>query len=683
MNKKIFLGILSFATLLLVGCSDKFLEEKKNYDLFDESIFENQLQAGWFVDRMYYDAYSGFKSPGLTVFGLYTEDRSRLTEEFGGYPASANLINSTLTYINASDCPTYFGSTLGSSAKNEPYTRIRYYNLYIQKIDEKGKNLSEDFKNKTKGQMYFLRALQYYDLLRVYGGVPIVTSVQDASSTNPATQLPRATTSEVVTQILSDLDKAASMLPATADPTSKSSTSWGVSDYGRLTGDAAIAMKSRVLLTYASPLYNKDWDNSGNQRWKDALAAGLAAETKLSADGYGLYNPNPNTGSTTNFATAKDWANMFVGFDNTFCKEAIMVQLLSNTTSPSAGFNNGWENSIRLKSQGGTGGVAAPKEMLDLFPMADGSRPTVANGYDDTKFFMNRDPRFYRTFAFSGCKWGYKANTSASVWLYRYLKADGKTKVYANSLDNTIQSPAYVSKMTNQSADNTGFTYSGTDIYEYRYAELLLNIAECYAATGDLTNCRTYLGKIRARVGIPQGTNYWGLGTFANKYQAIEACLYERRIELAYEGKRFWDAQRWMLYAGSSAVSSSENTCAKLGITPINGTCRTGNLWQAKTNTDTDPVPAATKTSLVIDPDAANFQTQLSTLSTVFDTYFKRVATDTPMDTYNGSAMNILFKPNYYVFGLPNAVLTNNGWLLQTKGWKDAYGADGTYDYQP
>ncbi len=114
-----------------------------------------------------------------------------------------------------------------------------------------------------------------------------------------------------------------------------------------------------------------------------------------------------------------------------------------------------------------------------------------------------------------------------------------------------------------------------------------------------------------------------------------------------------------------------------------NGTCRTGNLWQAKTNTDTDPVPAATKTSLVIDPDAANFQTQLSTLSTVFDTYFKRVSTDTPMDTYNGSAMNILFKQNYYVFGLPNGVITNNGWLLQTKGWKDAYGADGTYDYQP
>ncbi len=176
-------------------------------------------------------------------------------------------------------------------------------------------------------------------------------------------------------------------------------------------------------------------------------------------------------------------------------KKQLWYSLMSNTTSSSAGFNNGWEKSIRLKSQGGTGGVAAPKEMLDLFPMADGSRPTVTNGYDDTKFFMNRDPRFYRTFAFSGCKWGYKANTSASVWMYRYLKADGKTKVYANTSDNTIQSPAYVCKMSSQSADNTGFTYSGTDIYEYRYAELLLNIAECYAANGDVTNCRTYLGK--------------------------------------------------------------------------------------------------------------------------------------------------------------------------------------------
>ncbi len=663
MNKKILFGIFLLTTLLISGCSDDFLEEKHNYDKFDETIFENELQAGWFVDRMYYDAFSGFKSPVWSVFGLYNEDRSRLTEEIGGFPTTgtANLVNPTLTYTEASDCPNYYGTSLSSSSTSPCYTRIRYYNLYIQKIEERGKNLSETFRNRTTGQMYFLRALQYYDLLRLYGGVPIVTEVQSASSTDENIKLPRASTSEVVAQIVADLDKAASLLPV----------KWDVANYGRLSGDAALAMKSRVLLTFASPLYNKDWDNTSNQRWKDALAASLAAEVKLSADGYGLYG-----------SSAKDWASMFVNFDNAFCTEVIMTQLLSTATASSAGVNNGWENSIRLKSQGGSGGVAAPKEMIDIFPMADGSRPTVANGYDDTKFFLSRDPRFYRTFAFSGCKWPYKANTSASIWLYRYLKTDGTTKVYATTSDNTIQSPAYVRKMSNPVADNTAFTYSGTDILEYRYAELLLNIAECYAATGDLANCRVYLEKIRKRVGITEGSNHYGLGTFASKYQAIEACLYERRIELAYEGKRFWDARRWLLYAGSSSASTSENTCSKLGIAPINGTCRTGNLWQAKTNTNTDPITSTVKSTLIIDPDAADFTTQLTALSNLFDTYFKRIPTDNPVDIVNGTAVNILFRPNYYVFGLPNAALTNNSWLKQTVGWKDAFGAEGTFDPQ-
>jgi starch-binding outer membrane protein, SusD/RagB family len=669
MNKKILLGIFSLVTLFITGCSDQFLQDKKSYDLFGENIFDNETQAGWFVDRMYYDAFSGYRSPNSTVFGLYSEDRSRLTEEFGGYPTTgtANWINSSLTYVDAANCPTYFGTSLASSTTSPSYTRIRYYNLFIEKIDERGKAVSETFRNRAKGQMYFLRAWQYYDLLRTYGGVPIVTTVQ-AASTDSIVQLPRAKSSEVVAQIIKDLDMAASLLPA----------QWDAANYGRLSGDAALAMKSRVLLTAASPLFNKDWDNSTSQRWTDALAAGLAAETKLTTDGYGLYNPNPTNTS------AKDFAEMFVNFDNKFCKEAIIVQLLSNTTSPTAGYNNGWENSIRLISQKGTGGVAAPKEMIDLFPLADGTAPTVANGYNDTKFFLNRDPRFYRTFAFNGCKWGYSASTSATVWAYRYLKADGTTKVNNDAVSSIPTSPAFVRKMSNPLADNAGFTYSGTDIFEYRYAELLLNIAECYAATGNLNACRDYLIKIRVRAGIAPGTNNYGLGTFADKYAAIKACLYERQIELAYEGKRFWDVQRWMLYDGVSTVSTTVNTCDKLGLKHINGTCRTGNYWQTKTNSNTDPIPAASRSAIVIDPDAdpVVFKAQLTSLSTLFDTYLKRVPTDTPVDLVNGTAVNILFRPNYYIFGLPNSTLTNNTWLKQTKGWNDAFGATGTVDYQ-
>jgi len=653
MNRNILLGVFSLIVLLITGCSDEFLEEKKSYDKYDESIFTNETETGWYIDRMYFDYFSGYKHPSWTVVGLYNIDRARLTEEFGG--TVHNWSNPTLTYVNASDCPTYFGTTLPASASNTPYTRIRYCNFLVEKIESAGQNLSETFRNQAKGQMYFLRAWQYFDLLRTYGGVPIVTSTQEASTTDETIRLPRATSSEVVAQIVKDLDLAATLLPG----------QWGATSYGRLTRGAALAMKSRVLLTFASPLLNKDWDNTSNKNWTDALSAGLAAETQLTTDGFGLYG-----------SSAKEWSNMFL-IDNTFCKEAIIVRLCSpNTTSA---VNNSWESSIRLTSQTGAGGVAAPKEMIDLFPLANGTRPTVENGYDDIKFFLNRDPRFYRTFAFSGCKWGNKANSNATVWAYRCMKTDNKTYIYPDN--NQITSPAFVRKMSSPTADNTSYAFSGTDIFEYRYAELLLNIAECYAATNNIPKCIEYLAKIRKRVGVPAANNY-GIGDIGDKNAAIVACLYERQVELAYEGKRFWDAQRWLLYDGVSSVTTTGNICTKLGLKPLNGTCRTGNYWQAKTNTNSDPIPAATKSAVVIDPDTGDFNTQLTSLSTLFDTYFKRVPTDRAMDLVNGSPVNIMFRPNYYLFGLPNALLSNNTWLTQTVGWNDIYNVPGTYNYQ-
>lgn len=650
------IGLFVIAASLLFGCRQKFLEEMKSFDKYDESIFENEVLTGWYVDRLYYDYFSGYKSPIQSLTGSYTDTRTRSTEEIGG--TVTDYINPNKTLQNATEGDAYYGAGLSASVTNNPYTRIRTANFFLEKIDAKGQNLSESFKKKVRGQMFFLRGLQYFDLMRVFGGVPIVTSVQNASSDDPAIQLPRATTTELVAQITADFDSAAALLPAT----------WGTTDYGRFTSGAALAMKSRVLLTYASPIFNPDWDNSGNARWQKALDAGLAAETALTAAGYGLYGAN-----------AKDWSEIWTKNDNAFNKEAIVVRLLSKTVASSGVDNNGWERSIRLTKQTGAGGISAPKEMIDLFPLANGIRPTIANGYDSLHFFMNRDPRFYRTFAFSGSRWQLKEAGNDTVWLYRWTYPTNKLGYSDN---NQTSSPAVVRKMTNLGGASTvdGLQYSGTDIFEYRYAELLLNIAECYAAKGDIGNAVTYLGRIRARVGIPSASNY-GIGTLASKYEAIEACLYERRVELAYEGKRFWDAQRWMLY--NDDATAGNTTCAKLGIAPINGTARSGRHWQYKVAaTSADPL-LSTRTTILCDPDNANFTTQLNNLKTFFDNNLIVVRTDQPMDRdASGNAVNINLRQNYYVFGLTSTVLSLNPWLKQTIGWNDYSGAPGTYDYR-
>jgi starch-binding outer membrane protein, SusD/RagB family len=647
-----------------VSCKKEFLEDMKSYNQIDESMFGNEVLTGYYIDRVYNYYFASYRNPMQTVVGLYDDTRRNLTEEVGG--TVGNYINPSKTLIFAADADGYYqgtGSTLPSSVSNNPYTRIRNANFLIQRIDEVGKDLPQDFRNKAKGQMYFFRGLQYFDLVRVYGGVPLVLTVQNASATDESIRLPRAKSSEVFEQIAKDFDSAAALLPQVWTSIS--------TDYGRFTSGAALAMKSRVLLTAASPLFNTDWDNAGNEKWQKALAAGLAAETALMAANYG-----------TTITSAKDWAEAPYKFDKggdgttPLQGEGIFVIPLSSSTASSGVINSSWENSIRTKDQNGGGGISAPKGMIDLFPMEDGTRPTAANGYDETFFFAKRDPRFYRTFAFSGSKWPYKANQNYVTWLYRWKKDAAATSgTFYGS--NSVSSPAVVRKMSNPNADNTGFAFSGTDILDYRYGELLLNIAECYAATGDNDKCVEYLGKIRKRVGIPEGANKWGIGTLTSRYAALEACLYERRVELAYEGKRFWDLQRWMLYDDEG----TDNTNSKLGIPKLNGTNRTGYYWQSKTY-NADPLTAADRASISIDPDASDFKTQIDKLKILFTNKFEIAPLDNPMDREGTVPVNILFRSNYYLSGIQGGVLANNPWLMQTKGWQDYNGAMGTFDYQ-
>lgn len=665
--------------LLVLGisssCSDDFLEEKRQYKYYEEEFYQNEDRVNQYVNGLYYRYFDGYKTPTAIRVGSYTTTETSYTEEVGGISNTASdrsLINPNFTWVNASDASGYYGSVLRDALDNVPYTRIRDCNAMLENIDVLGANLAQTFRDRIKGQLYYLRALQYYDLMRTYGGVPIVTTVQNATNDDESIKLPRASVTEVVNQIVADLDMAAQLLPG----------NWDSANYGRFTKGAAMAQKSRVLLTYASPLFNKNWDTD-QTRWNAALNAGLAAETQLTADGYGLYG-----------TTAKQWAEMFYINNNAFNKEAITIKLLSdgNTALYS---NNSWERSIRLASQGGVagGGVKAPKRMIDLFPMKNGKRPMDVNGnainsYNAFTFFVDRDPRFYRTFAFSGSYWPYNntittSTTQPTVWAYRW--STNATTGVAYSMGNDVPSPAFVRKMSSPTVSNaTNFQYSGTDIMEYRYAELLLNIAECYAATGNLTKARDYIKDVRKRAYGPVDTNgdNYGLGTFADKYAALEACIYERRVELAYEGKRFWDIQRWMLYSDDASIN--DNTNSKLNIPVINGTQRVGNYLHYKIGISaagTDPL-ATSRAAISVDPDNANFLTQIAALATFYNTNFELRSPPSPMDAVNSVATNILWRPNYYISGLNLSVLQQNPWLLQTKGWSDAAGSNGTFDFQ-
>lgn len=678
MNKKkiLYIGTLALS-LFMSGCSDSFLD-MNNYGAYDN--FDSETKVNWYLASLYYNFYKGYTAPGYEVVGWYEEEWNFMTDEQWGIK-TASKIDPNSNYSTIDDIKTweissnkyydpliceYFGKKLGSSVTNTSYTRIRNCNILLRDIETA--SVSRETRDYAKGQALFLRAVQMFDLVRLYGPVPIVTTVLNATANGD--KMSRASVTQCVEQMLKDLNEAATLLPE----------QWPASDYGRPTSGTALAYKSRILLTYASPIFNKDWDNPKNIRWEKALKASQQAVQSITVSGLDACSD------------AKGWGELLAKDDNAFNKEAIFMKLLSNDNVSGNAETNRWEGSTRLSSQNGGGGKTAPMELIDLFPMADGTRPKEEDkiGNGNIRFIENRDPRFYYTFAFSGIQWGYNGKPDDVVWAYRWSKsAEGNSFSYSDG--NNVASPAFVRKMSGMKTPiASGYGKSSIDIYEYRYAELILNLAECYAATGDIQSCKETLAKLRKRVGISEGSQYYGLNeTVRDRHSALEACLYERQIELAFEGKRYWDIWRWLLYDGGQGNGlqlSSINTCTTLGVKQLNGSPRTSKYLDLKAGTyiyGSEDALINKRVAVSANPDAKDFQYQVKKLADFWEENFQFGDPTSPGDKdANNKATSILWRPNYYIHGLSKEVLDNNSWLGQTRGWTDQNGAAGTIDWQ-
>jgi len=666
------LALVLFA--FITACSDTFLIDKKDYNGFNEEIYNDIQTAQAKVDYLYYMCLPPATTGNPDVYSKSTEE----------YPGSTTYNQLTEKTSNDIDDEFYKSQTGG------PYAFIRECNIFLDNID-KG-TLTEVQKATMKGEIYFWRAWNYFNLVRTFGGVPIVLTAQNAilgsgdpTQTDLAVQ--RSSTADCFKLIADDLDKAISLLPG----------KWADSDWGRITSGAAAAFKGRVLLTYASPLFNRTMETS---RWQAAYDANKAARDLLVANGFGLVNAST--------LRAKEWEKMFVTPKST---EAVMTVLNNTVTTDSYKKNNGWENSARPKNIQGGGGFGATAEMLDLFPMADGKRPGQSTfTYDPLKFYKDRDPRFYRTFAFNGGVWPYGGNTTYSVWTYQWFKDQAAVTAATTKegsgfaeYEGHVNTGIYLRKRTDPAAGFTEvdkFARSASPFIEIRYAEVLLNLAESAVGISKLGLAEEgYQGIIalRARVGIPAGTDgYYGVPAGLDKYGLFREILFERQIEFAYEGKRFQDMRRWMLWNDDPSIQNT--TCAQLGVAPLNGTRRHGIILAVKptvyaatssglANDIFNPLSTkynatkVTRTGIALNPDDtdANFVKQITALDNFYDTNLTRVTTDF-IDPTSAPTFTTTFRSKYYFIGIKQSVLKQSPYLFQTKGWDDYYGVDGTFD---
>lgn len=635
--------------LILSACSTDFIEEKKNYQKVDVEIYQDEFLATSYVDYLYFLMLPESNS-NMTMWSRSALDNSnvagqgspslftRATDEVAG---SVHLNQEWADISPLNDhCLKTLGHPVGTSPQNDPYTRIRYCNLYINNVDNYA-GLDEDFKNQVKGQLYFWRAWQYFELLRLYGGVPIILEEQAQTVNTPSNQTPRSSSGETVDQIVADLDMARDLLDM--------ARSYTADDKGRITKEACVALKGRVLLTWASPLFNRNDDMS---KWQRSYEANLEAYNVCLAEGKGL-NPNWKNMWNTEYGIESVFS---FGFNDFLANEG-------------GGKNNYTEYQSRANAQGGNEGVVPTKNIMDAFPMADGS-PYNPNG-NINQFYKNRDPRFYYTFAYNGSIWPYKENPQYRHWTYQWYPLDanpGRPILPTNNPQSITG--INLRKFTNDNSSSiNSFRNSGSDYMEIRFAEVVLNLAESAIGINNLADGKKYIQDIRARAGIQNLDGQYGLSSVSSRDQHFAAIINERKVEFAYENKRFHDLRRWLLY------NDDFGTCTRLNQEPIEGIRRQGYSFIAKSDANTiienqkavDPFrgPSAP----IINRDATSYPAGVNSYEEYVDYLYANHFEVIVKNDIDPTNFNFRWYNEYYFFGIYQQILDTAPYLEQTQGW--------------
>ncbi|SDM09500.1 Starch-binding associating with outer membrane [Catalinimonas alkaloidigena] len=492
----IVLGI----TTLLFSCESVL--EKNDLDGLNEQVWEDPELATLYLNRLYGEILPGF----------------------GGMASMSDETDGATTYMYGR----LTTSGAGIALLND-YTKIRNLNTLFVEMDR-----APDYEEKglIEGQAYFLRAWVYFNLVKQLGGVPIVLEPQDPGQPNElyVTRDPTAATFE---QVFADLDRAAERLPA----------QWPASDAGRITRGAALALKGRALLYWASPQFNPGNDA---QRWQAAYEANKQALTELEQANHGLF---------------PDFANLWFTEVSDGNPEAIFVKRFQRPE-----ITHGFEGTSRPRNltEGSGNGNRPTWDLVQAFPMANGLPIDDPNsGYDEDYYWKNRDPRFYATIVYNGAVWELAnaegVQSGRQQWTYQGAETpvnSSSTGFFNRKAVNVMLTPAL-------SKD------SDMDWIEIRFAEVMMNFAEAANEVGQGEEALTQLKRLRERAGIEPGADgNYGLAAGMSRDELFEIIVQERQVEFAFEAKRYWDLRRWRMFDRLNGTRRKGlRTTLKSGIT--------------------------------------------------------------------------------------------------------------------
>jgi hypothetical protein len=497
--KKILIAFgLILVTLSYTSCT-KVLDVEPLDSFSDANVWTSPTLVQVFVNQIYSEAVLQYKDAGFG-WGAQSDE---LLSNFNWCNENQYVLGQANPDNQGSSFPLNYSSTL--NFWSTMYGTIKKANTFFQNISQVDISGNETLINGLTGQVHFLRALCYFELLKRFGGVPIITKIY--TSNDKVFNESRASWDSTAGFILSELATAIPLLPATVSG----------SQNGQATKGACLALKSRLLLYAASPYFNTTNDKS---KWQ---AAADAAKAVMDMNAYSLY------------ATPTTYGKIFTDFFN---PEVIYARVTGNV------FSDRYNTVSRDMSPNGYGGYSAYnvlQQLVDDFDMADGTRFSWSNPAQAANPYQNRDPRFYADILSNGVVFQGRAAQFYTGGL------DSKTS--SLSPWNASKTGYTLLKMVNPALDFSVQPYGPAQWVVFRLTEIYLNYAEASAQLGNTAEALSYLNKIRQRAGMPDIASAGGADLLA-KIQ------HERRIELCFEGHRYFDIRRW----GIAEVGSANAT---------------------------------------------------------------------------------------------------------------------------
>lgn len=422
------------------------------------------------------------------------------------------------------------------------YRGIRSATYFLQRVDECKEMLDDPTVSAGgvtiyKAEARFLRAFFYFNLIKQYG--PVILLKEDAVVPPDAPladlQFARNSFDECVNFITTELDKAATDLPLTITDANK---------FGRPTKGAALAVKARLLLYAASPLFNGNTDYAAmkNADGKQLISqtydankwekAANAAKAVIDLNQYSLFNGDADP--------VKRFQKIFTTNWNS---EVIF-------TRPNAEYSD-WGYHCSPRQAGGWNGIAATQQIVDAFHMANGKQITEAgSGYvergfsaaDDTytkagtwNMYTNREPRFYASVVYNGGPW---VNTALNIKVEMFNTGlSGKKGSYDHSRTGYL-----VGKTVHPNMNINQGQFPRIHKILFRLGEIYLDYAEALneSSPGNAA-ILTYVNLIRQRAGIAD------LPAGLTQSEMRDRIRRERQIELAFESQRYFDTRRWKI----------------------------------------------------------------------------------------------------------------------------------------